>query len=413
METTIKWAVVQPLIGGMALGAEKAFHCPPSMVLDYQGVGNSQLYLDYMKKIGKELPHVVFNGNLTSMTMELEESSKANFASLNHDIDVVVAVPICSGLSMANALNDKSKVNARGTDACQNNNMLGITSFTLSQIKPKVYIFENAPALYTPAGQGVRDKLIAIANEHGYSISFIKTNTQIHGCCQYRPRTFCIMWNGKTAPELTYSEVKRPSVAEMLEGIPAESTGQDSAFLNFNDNPFIKYAKGELGDDWRLKLDVNTIAGYIVKHNDFDAAEKYDNGDGKFTKEIEHIKSKISAGLNFMDNSPVYEGPNKVCTIFARTINRLIHPTENRGFTLRECMRFMGIPDDFDIDRAHAGMIGQNVPVMTSEHWCSEIAAYLKGERKNTSEVVNYQNFDSKAKTTQKTLILTSFNFKK
>jgi hypothetical protein len=95
-------------------------------------------------------------------------------------------------------------------------------------------------------------------------------------------------------------------------------------------------------------------------------------------------------------------------------IAALVEKVGARIYSLESHFVDIGLPpDDFDIDRAHAGMIGQNVPVMTSEHWCSEIAAYLKGERKNTSEVVNYQNFDSKAKTTQKTLILTSFNFKK
>jgi site-specific DNA-cytosine methylase len=106
------------------------------------------------------------------------------------DIDIVIGVPICSGLSLANCSTTGSK--ARGANAEQNNNMYNIAELSLSKIKPKCYIFENAPGLYTKMGEPVVDKLYRIGKKYGYSMSLIKTDTFLHGIPQHRKRTFGI-----------------------------------------------------------------------------------------------------------------------------------------------------------------------------------------------------------------------------
>jgi site-specific DNA-cytosine methylase len=102
------------------------------------------------------------------------------------DIDIVVSIPICSGLSLINT----SK--SRGANAEQNDNMYNITTLALEKIKPKCFIFENAPALYTKSGALVVDNLFNIAKKNNYSMSLIKTDTFLHGIPQHRHRTFAI-----------------------------------------------------------------------------------------------------------------------------------------------------------------------------------------------------------------------------
>lgn len=101
------------------------------------------------------------------------------------DVDIVIAVPVCSGLSLANT----SKT--RGADAAQNDNMYNITKFVLKDLSPKCFIFENAPALYTKSGSKVADTLFQIAKKFRYSMSLMKTDTFLHGIPQHRHRTFC------------------------------------------------------------------------------------------------------------------------------------------------------------------------------------------------------------------------------
>ena len=56
------------------------------------------------------------------------------------NLDLVIAVPVCSGLSMVTSAKDETK-------HLRNCNMLYITQYALSVIKPKAYVFENAPTL--------------------------------------------------------------------------------------------------------------------------------------------------------------------------------------------------------------------------------------------------------------------------
>ena len=162
----IRYAAFQPLIGGALIGAQQSFGCPPTCVIDYDGVANSDLYLNYMSNVKKiSLKHFVIDGGAYSLAKDLKKDEEGNPIYSWSDpelqnLDVVVGVPICAGLSSANTQNSSSSKMGRGSDAMQNNNMLGMLDITLNTIKPKVYIFENAYKLATPLGAGIKEKLI-------------------------------------------------------------------------------------------------------------------------------------------------------------------------------------------------------------------------------------------------------------
>ena len=73
MSKNIRWLAYQPLIGGMDIGAENAFGCPPTAVLDYDGVANSELYLNYMNEVkGNNLKHFYLNGGAYSLAEDFK-----------------------------------------------------------------------------------------------------------------------------------------------------------------------------------------------------------------------------------------------------------------------------------------------------------------------------------------------------
>ena len=162
----IRWVSFQSLAGGMMLGAEEAFGCPPLFTIDYEGVSNSDAYVYYMNEIRhKPLKQLKLNGTLLSGSETFVTKEDTDFFYKNNkDIDVVVSVPICSGLSVCTV---KS---ARGGEAIRNDNMLNITKFVFTKIRPKVFIFENAPALYAKSGELVRNKLNNLARKNEYSV---------------------------------------------------------------------------------------------------------------------------------------------------------------------------------------------------------------------------------------------------
>ena len=407
----IRWISFQSLAGGNMCGAEAAFGCPPLCTIDFDGIdqANSSAYMNYMNNVRKlGLRELILDGNLLSMAQTFKtEEDKKFFDSINHDIDVVSAVPICSGLSMANANNSgKAGTAARGSDAIQNNNMIGILKFSLEIIKPKAYIFENAPNFFSNSGKGIRDKLTEIGKENGYSVTYVKTNSKKHSNPQARSRTFGIFWKSDKCPKLHYVNDLSTSIndylGEIAEGSPY-MTDEYQLFKDFDNDGFIKYMKATYKDDWLKTLENDnsvSIMTFLEKKGFPDDVRPFLNKSELHC--YDHAKMKKEKGMNYMDGSPLYYGNNKICTIFGRTIGRLIHPSGTRGYTLREALKFMGMPDDYEFpgDNAmnYTDWVGQNVPAVTAYDWHKQIREFIEGKLEMTDESLIMFNNESDIK---------------
>ena len=179
MTKKIKWCAIQPLTGGMYLGAEKAVGCPAEFIISYPGVGdphkdkegnlvgggNEYHLMTYLDKVGRRPEYKVFNRNM------FQNDDDMNPEILNHDLwtknpdaqldysnmDLVVAVPVCAGLSTATNGSQEAK-------QTRNCNMVWISKYALRVIKPNVYIFENAPTFMGTRGDYIRVELEALGN---------------------------------------------------------------------------------------------------------------------------------------------------------------------------------------------------------------------------------------------------------
>lgn len=387
----IRWVSIQSLAGGMMLGAEEAFGCPPLYTIDYEGVSNSDAYVYYMNEVRHEsIRQLKLNGTLLSGSEDFVTQEDSDFFNKNNqNIDVVVSVPICSGLSVCTV---KS---ARGGDAVRNDNMLNIARFVFNKIRPKVFIFENAPALFAKSGELVRDKLNAFALSGGYSSTYVKTDTHFHENVQWRERTFAIFWRDSMCPKMNYVHHSVGTILDYLSTISPEAkynTKEYELFPNFDDNGFIKYLRKKYGDNfteaWTSRT-LRSVSDLIENNNDFDLAKSVMND--KEREHIDHIIKKRSEGKNYFNASPLWYGESRVPIIFGRHYDRLIHPSGKRGYTVREFFKFMGLPDDYDFPDVmkHLNYIGQNVPVITARDWCLQIRDFLEGKCKITMRQID------------------------
>lgn len=405
--SNIRWVSFQPLIGGMSLGAEQAYGCKPVCNIDFEGPdkGNSSAYLYYQNEVKKAgIKELVLNGGILSMSTEFKDPEDEKWFNENcTNIDVVSAVPICSGLSAANTSNDPSRATKRGADAAQNNNMLGVAKMTFERIKPKVFIFENAPALFTNCGKPVRDKLNEMAKAHGYVVTWVKTNTNRHANPQYRSRTFGIFWKDTSTPQLKYVNNPHGTIMEYLSTIDPKAEYNTNDYIvrtEMMNTGWVKYAKAKFGKDWRKAVagKLGFWAPFLSEYNktgkyDFSELKPYLNE--KELHMVEHIEYKLSIHKGFMDcATPCYKGDSDVPTIFHRHIYTLVHPTEDRCYNMRELMKFMGMPDDFVWPDAfkHHIWLSQNVPVVTARDWHSQIREYLEGKLAPTGETETFFN---------------------
>lgn len=399
----IKWAAIQPLTGGMYLGAENAIGHPAEFILSFKGLndikknkndeitgcGNERHLTNYLKKHNRMPAYYqfatrqMFDGD-DNMKQEIVDESGNSVNIYNKELDLVVAVPICSGLSTVSTFGEETK-------NIKNCNMKFISEYALSELKPRVYIFENAPALFTIKGETLRNWFNALAKKYGYTVTYFKTDTQLHKNCQRRPRTFVFFFKiteGNDVPRVINFVNEHISATDYFKAIPKG--------LKYEISPWRYYAKilmdfflAEYGENWREKMHKKDLVSELCAQDMFDRFRKFtddyditDKQKASWHRKINDVEYKYKHGLGFFMFTPKMSIDTCPAVMF-RNIENTIHPYENRLINLRENMELMGMPHDFElaVDDIHAGKIsyqlGQNVPVKTAEYMVSEAVRIL------------------------------------
>jgi len=359
----IKYAGIVPLIGGMMFGAEKATGKKPDFILSYPAfAGNDSMLMDYWK----DVPYHVIDPD-TNTLLDYKPNK----------VDFVSALCPCAGLSQLN--NGKN----RGANATQNDWMYKTAEYVLESMQPKVFWGENAPGLYSNIGLPVVEKLRDIGTKNGYSMSLVKTTTMLHGIPQNRVRSFYFFWKSEKAPIMNWYSVEKPTLESYVEKVDSYISPEDKLVktLELQSDPLYIWLKQEFGD-WRSymrekkgsMMDVMINSG---RAEDYIAwvKEHYPN----HTKKAEHAFYKRSNGMGFWDSSPFL--PTDYTGAFTGARMNAIHPTEDRTYTNRELMHFMGLPNDMIVpSNEHMGRVFQNVPSSTSADWTREVVKFINGE---------------------------------
>jgi DNA (cytosine-5)-methyltransferase 1 len=310
--------------------------------------------------------------------LDTDWGKKIDHNDVYQGVDLVVAVPVCSGLSASNTA-DHGK-----SDSVKNNNLKFLANFTLHRLQPKVYIFENAPNLFTNKGGTVRAILNKIGKEAGYNVMYIKTDTRLHDNVQHRPRTFVIYIrkDGGGIPKLEYENNPCLDVASFLDNIPAEATQNDDEWL-MNDlqaNLEYQFVKKLYGAKWREKVGQRRLKSYIIGNGLADQFAAFHN-DEKLKAHYEYCQSKLDINMGYYDRSFFCCSPDVVPTIYHGNTWSMIHPTEDRTFTFRELMKCMGMPNEYEyLHDLHSfgSVIGQNVPARTVQHWVGQLKTAIE-----------------------------------
>lgn len=412
----IKHGHIVPLIGGTVYGAIEAIKKDPEWFVSYPDFyGNERWLYDNKPDVKRYL-----------ITDDVKPGH----------VDIVTSVCPCAGLSMLNTSRDESKA---GGNAAANNYLYETSDYILKNVKPKVLMCENAPALYaSERGDIVRDRLIQIAMDNQYSISFIKTDTTLHDNPQKRTRTFVFFWNTPTAPIMNYSNVETPTLKEFLERYPNDTKemfwfSEDGETNDLIYNPGLKFIteyENTTFEEFFSRFDdmdkVYTINQYLKEQN---LLQEYiawlENLDEEYCKvelnstpkkmkaaadTIRRHLSKYDVGKSIFDVSVIISR-KYVPAVINKNISRLVHPTEMRYLTGEEQMRLMGLdPNTFKFDvkkflnvdkttkRQGLGVgmpmraITQNVPVFTAKYWIEECVKFCKNELPLSQEKVLFQN---------------------
>lgn len=407
--SNIKYAVLQPLTGGAYISCEEAIGHPAEFIISYPGfdapkydktgklvdAGNEYNLIKYLEKHNRMVPYYQFDRTPFQDDLDLNVKLLRNGVESAHpdysNMDLVMAVPVCAGLSAATRASEE-------TLDSRNSNMIFLANYALGVIKPKVYIFENAPRLtnMSPLSKSVRAKLESIAKQFNYKVAYYRTDTQLHDNCQRRPRTFVLFFNDEVAhngvPQLGF-ENKHISVEELLNRMPSTDNDPMNIQLeqSFTNIIIMKYIKSLYGDNWRAKISSPTLLCDVINNYKMDDliafTEKDDELDEdqkkRFIHSINHIKGKLADGKSFYTMSPLFMKNDTLPACIFKTIPCAIHYKEDRLYTLREWLTSMGMPYDFEMygePKRIFPKIGQNVPVRTAKFIVSEVIRAITSE---------------------------------
>jgi len=264
-------------------------------------------------------------------------------------VDVVFATPPCQGMSTANY---------KKTDDEQIRNSLVVQAIKLiSQIKPKIFIFENVRAFMKTictdtdgTDKPISDSIFSNLGEK-YNIYYKVINFKDYGVPSSRPRTIVIGTSKElknVTPEMLFpSKQKEITLKEAIGDLPHLEYCQKDAqdFLHFA-RPF---PKEQL--DW-------------IKH--------LKEGQSAFDQPIEHQPGHYDKDGKKVVNKGAYMGNkyrrlvwDKVCSCIHTRNDVLssqdtIHPTDNRVLSIRELMRVMTIPLSFQWTDHDASVTAEN-----------------------------------------------------
>jgi len=373
-----------PLIGGFTLAAINVFNKYPEHITSYSPFyNNDKLLLDYLQSKGQNIPYIQLDKGFSDLASK--------------KIDLVIGVPPCAGLSSASSLKHTTH-----QDSPVNDWMTKSAEYILSTYSPEVYVFENAPRLFTNVGETVRNKLMEYAKHYNYSITFYKTNTIYHSVPQNRPRTYCIFYKGDKAPYL--NNIKKPliHIKDYLKQIPKSASLQDKylcAEPSIENYEIFKFLNLEYGKSWRnemLKQATHiTSFDFLKRRNLLYKYKEYlesflntPNFNCSALKDINHVIKKTEMGKNFrLSYQVLCVDKDYVYAVIGEMMERNVHPTENRRLNIREYMHLMGLPNDFEIeDKRNYVKLTQNVPVATSSDILLEVKGILNQERRLSTE---------------------------
>lgn len=381
MKKKITYASIVPLIGGETLGVMEALGGQlPEYMISYSPFGNNDSHLVNYLRTKKN-----WKGDYAVIdTPEWENYTPAK-------VDVVNSVCPCAGLSSLSV--------SSSSDSAVNEWLYTTAEYVLSTIEPKVFWGENAPRLYSSFGKKVADKLFAIGQKYGYSLNLYYTESRLHGLCQKRPRTFYFFTKSDTAPIFRTWRRDLTPVEDLLE-IPIDAEDAMNVFITNKDpmeNGWVAYAVhatgskdiAELGNTFDKTQNLIVAADTIFDGGLTEAAKWLnENGWEGYGKRALAMKAKTDDGKGYWAHGVTY-AKGVIPSLIGAMPCSLINPHTGKFLRIRDCMRIMGMPDDFDLfndkPASVTNHICQNVPVGTARDMMSGIVEYLEGRTEMSS----------------------------
>jgi site-specific DNA-cytosine methylase len=250
-------------------------------------------------------------------------------------------------------------------------------------------------------------------------MSIYRTKSLLHGLGQVRERSFYFFWKGDKVPVLDWFDTPYVQIQDMILNTSKRLSQNDvtNSRTPSKDDPFYRYVLEEMEhcthSQFVARIEKTTdVMWHVEKAGiSYVAVSEWmkKNGYDKLAKRCLAMDAKLKGGGNIMRRSTLL--PKNFMGAFVGHIpTSLAHPIEDRYITVREALRIMTMPDDFELlePKKNLNHICQNVPVTTARDMMHEIMEVLDGNRRmikpdgdenvwyqfNTSQTQKFTDFE-------------------
>lgn len=308
--------------GGMSLGAKMAG-------IDVQEVVEADWHAAQTYLANHKPKNGLFND-------DIRKYQPQNICGRNHSQVIVFGGPPCQGFSTSNQ-RTRSKEN-------HNNWLYEEFLRVVKQIRPDWVVFENVRGILETENGYFADDMAEKLEKLGYTISSSLLDAICFGVPQRRSRFFIIGRLAKKSFKFPQTTHKRAiTVSQAINDLPILKNGASDCYLEYPRKAKSNYAKD-------MRKDLTGCHNHLVTKNNEIVIERYNHiPPGGNWEDIPEALME-----NYADRSRCHTGiykrlikdqPSVVIGNYRK--NMLIHPTCNRGLSVREAARLQSFPDSF------------------------------------------------------------------
>lgn len=295
------------------------------------------------------------------------------------DVDVVVGGPPCQAYS---TVGKRLVDDPRGK-------LFQEYFRVLSELKPKIFVFENVKGLLSMQGGSLFNQILALFESIGYNVSYKLLNAADYGAPQIRERVIIVGTLGTETFEFPIPTHYNPEEGVQLfncELKPYVTLGEAIGDLGElqNGGSCVNYAcspQNEYQKLMRANAPVEIMDHEVPKNNEKMIKLMNALPDGGTP---EDVPEELRPASGFK-NTYCRLWWNKPCTTITRNLgcpssSRCIHPKQPRSLSTREGARIQGFPDDYKFfgPRGDKNLqIGNAVPTFLSIAIKDAIKKYL------------------------------------
>jgi len=336
------------------------------------------LYVDYLKKditrdelyeaIPEEVLESVIDREIGAKTVKTI-FNKIDKLPGSAKVDLIIGGPPCQAYSLSGRAADDN-----GMRGDRRNFLYKYYGRFLEKYKPKIFLFENVPGLYTANKGKYYKSMMAYFNNLGYNVEDNVLDAADFGVLQRRKRVILIGWRKNLL--FKYPDFEKSSLSwtvnDLFLDLPKLKAGeiQEVSYYLNGGNEYVY--------NFEIRNGLNFTVQHITRpHNEKDLAiykmaiQKME-GEGKrlLNNEIP-VKMRTQKNVDsFLDRFKVVRKDSISHTMIAHIAkdgHHFIHPDINqlRSISIREAARIQSFPDDYFFEGSRTSaftQIGNAVP---------------------------------------------------